>query len=210
MKNKINLLILIFTFCFLLIGCSFDSARQDNSNVDNSNISATTEKPPAVGAANPVANTNQTAATVSCSDLKRAELALDRKQTFAIDFPPFENSCFAVFHDPEFTAPALGAQYFIYRDGREVFEFPEQFNGGNVTCWVDAVAFEDVNADRLKDIIVAGKCGAKSGAYNENMVYINTGAHFKVNRNANLELMDFSKISQIKDYVREHPADFAR
>ncbi len=74
--------------------------------------------------------------------------------------------------------PHLRGQFYLYQNGKEVFNFPHQFGGGNTTCWVDAVAFEDLNNDQLKDVIVVGKCGAKAGAYNENMVYLNTGTEF--------------------------------
>lgn len=210
MSNKIRFLIAIVIAGICFAGCSENSEIQNNSTIVNSN-SATPE------AAKPIEtvaqNTPENAETVqngSCDDLKRKGFALDKKQTFAIDFAPFEKSCFATFHDPEFTNPSLGAQYFIYKNGAEVFAFPEQFNGGNATCWVDAVSVEDVNADKLKDILVLGKCGAKSEAYNENMVYINTGKDFTVNKDANMEMMDFSKISQIQDYVREHQDSFAK
>lgn len=191
------------------LACSGNKA-ENNSTIANTNTTTpeNTKTPDAPVESN-TAKVERTPEN-SCNDLKRKGFALDKKQTFAVDFAPFEKSCFATFHDPEFTNPALGAQFFIYKNGREIFSFPEQFNGGNASCWVDAVSFEDVNADQLKDIIVAGKCGAKSDDYNENMVYINTGTDFKVNKDANMEMMDFSKISQIQNYVREHRESFAK
>lgn len=210
MSNKIILLIVIHIIGIFIAGCSDNSENQQNSTIANSNIAVpeTTQsiEPVAQNATENIEITQNT----SCGELKKTGFALDKKQTFAVDFAPFEKSCFATFHDPEFTNPALGAQYFIYKNGREVFNFPEQFNGGNATCRVDAVSFEDVNGDKLKDIIVIGKCGAKSDDYNENMVYINTGKDFKVNKDANIEMMDFSKVSQIQNYVREHQKSFAK
>lgn len=210
MSNKFKFLIAVVVINILIAGCSYKSEPQNNSTVASSNIAV----PEATKSFEPTAqNTNENTATSqnnSCADLKRKGFTLDKKQTFAIDFAPFEKSCFATFHDPEFTSPALGAQYFIYKNNQEAFNFPEQFNGGNATCWVDAVSFEDVNKDQLRDIIVVGKCGAKSDDYNENMVYINTGKSFKINKEANMEMMDFSKISQIQNYVREHQENFAK
>lgn len=194
----------------------FAGACSTGQTVDNSNVVTVNSPTPETiqTPANINTNTNLQAAESkpesSCADLKRKGYALDKKQTFALDFAPFEKSCFATFHDPEFTNPALGAQYFIYRNGAEIFSFPEQFNGGNASCWVDAVSFEDVNADNLKDIIIVGKCGGKTDAYNENMVYINTGKDFKVNKDANMEMMDYTKTGQIKEYIREHQESFAK
>lgn len=146
----------------------------------------------------------------ACYDLKRDDMALDKKQTFGIDFPPFGKSCFVVFHDPEFDNPPLNSQYFIYKDGKEAFAFPEPFNGSNIGCWIEAVSFEDMNGDGLNDIAIAAKCSAKSKPYPENMVYINTGRDFKTNTQANMEMMDFTKMSQIKQYVKEHQSLFAK
>lgn len=207
---KISSSIILIIFFVFFAACSNNPEAPPNSPQANFNDSAVKTEPTPETAATETAAQNTPEISGSCNNLTRKGFALDKKQTFAIDFPPFEKSCFATFHDPEFTNPALGAQYFIYRDGRQAFNFPEQFNGGNATCWVDAVSFEDVNSDQLKDIIVVGKCGAKSEAYNENMVYINTGKDFKVNKDANMEMMDFSEITQIKDYVREHQEDFAK
>lgn len=210
MINKNKLFIAVFALSLTFAACSANKEIGVNpNNTNSSNIAAESEKTPETNTESNNANV-ETAKSDSCTDLKRKGFALDKKQTFPIDFAPYEKSCFATFHDPEFMNPALGAQYFIYKNGAEAFAFPEQFNGGNATCWVDGVSFEDVNNDKLKDIIVIGKCGAKSDAYNENMVYINTGKDFKVNKDANMEMMDFTKISQVKDYVEEHQESFAK
>lgn len=212
MRNKIILFAAVICFSTFFTACSASVEPAKNAPETSINSANTVNSTPSPEvSANVNAEANSAAASSStCENVKRAGFALDKKQNFPLDFPPFEKSCFVVFHDPEFTNPALGAQYFIYRDGKEIFNFPEQFNGGNATCWVDAVAFEDINADQLKDIIVVGKCGEKSGSYNENMVYINTGKDFKVNKDANMEMMDFNKTSQIKDYVNQHQSDFAK
>lgn len=210
MSNKIVVFTAIVVISIFIKGCAYNSETQNNSTAADSNTAVSESTKSIEPNAQNSPQNAETPQNNSCTDLKRKGFALDKKQTFAVDFAPFEKSCFATFHDPEYTNPALGAQYFIYKNGAEAFNFPEQFNGGNATCWVDAVSFEDVNKDQLKDVIVVGKCGAKSDDYNENMVYINTGKDFKVNKDANMEMMDFSKISQIQDYVRGHQDSFAK
>lgn len=215
MSNKFTSAFFLAVCCLAFSGCFSASEKPEKANAVNSetvnNSNSVIEKAGSAGENLPAqVETGGKNAAGDCGELKKAGFALDKKQTFPVDFPPFEKSCFAVFHDPDFTNPALGAQFFIYRDGAEIFAFPEQFNGGNATCWVDAVAFEDINKDALKDVLVAGKCGAKSGAYNENMAYINTGESFKVNKDANMEMMDFSKISQMKDFIEKNQESFAK
>jgi hypothetical protein len=209
MPVKILSSFLVVTFFVFFLACS-NGKTQENSAITNvNNTTSETVKTPETPTESNVEK-SETTQNNECSEVKRKGFALDKKQTFAIDFAPFEKSCFAVFHDPEFTSPALGAQFFIYKNGKEILNFPEQFNGGNALCWVDAVSFEDVNDDRFKDVIVIGKCGAKSDDYNENMVYINTGKEFKINKDANMEMMDYTKISQIQDYVRKHQENFTK
>ena len=209
MPVKVVSLFLVVTFFIFFAACSSNKTQETSVVTNANNTTPETTKTPETTAEINTAK-NEAPQNNECSDLKRKGFALDKKQTFAIDFAPFEKSCFATFHDPEFTNPALGAQFFIYKNGKETFNFPEQFNGGNALCWVDAVSFEDVNADQLKDIIVVGKCSAKTADYNENMVYINTGKDFKVNKDANMEMMDYTKISQIQDYVRKHQENFTK
>jgi hypothetical protein len=196
-------------------GCSvqFNSSNSkptppQSENVNVPKVEPTEKKPIENKAENNAPKKTETANNATCYNLQRDDLFLDKKQTFAIDFPPFEKSCFVTFHNPEFDNPPLGSQFFIYQDGKEVFEFPEPFGGGNTLCWADAVAFEDLNGDQLKDVIIVGKCGEKSGGYHENMVYLNNGKEFTTNTESNAELLDFSKINQIKDFVKKNPKMF--
>ncbi|HBR58022.1 MAG TPA: hypothetical protein DEA22_11245, partial [Blastocatellia bacterium] len=99
-------------------------------------------------------------------------------------------------------APPMESEIGIYSDGKKIFDFPEQFNGAKFGCWIDAVAFEDLNSDGLKDIIIVGKCSAKSAAYNENTIYVNTGSGFVTNTNANFELGEFTSVKDISDFVK--------
>ena len=145
----------------------------------------------------------------ACYNVKTGEKAVLRSQTFAIDFEPFKSSCFVTSHDPEFKDPPLESEYAIYKDGNKVFDFPDQFNGVTVGCWVEAVAFQDVNADNLTDILVVGKCGAKSGAYNENMAYLNTGKAFITRDDANMKLGNLTTIKDLVGYIKEYPEAFS-
>jgi len=209
--------IILAVILFLFSACSvqFNRSNSNNTPLKNENVSAAKAEPTKEVSANANSeNQNSqkdpTADNSSCYKLKRDDLILDKKQTFVVDFKPFEKSCFVTFHDPEFDNPALGSQFYIYKNGKEVFNFPEQFGGANTSCWVDGVAFEDLNNDRLTDIIVVGKCGAKMGEYNENMVYLNNGKGFVTNVNSNAETMDFSKTSQIKEFVTKNPELFSK
>lgn len=205
----------VFFIALLSFGCSVQT-NQPNSNtvtpkpenVTITNNEQTTNKPVENKAQTPEPKKPETVDNSACYKLTRDDLMVDEKQTFAIDFKPFEKSCFVTFHNPEFDNPPLGSRFFIYKNGNEVFEFPEQFGMGNAMCWVSDVAFEDVNNDQLKDIVVLGKCGEKSGSYNENMVYLNNGTEFVTNADSNAELMDFSKINQIRDFVKKNPKMF--
>lgn len=143
-----------------------------------------------------------------CANINTGEKKLLKSQTFPVDFPPFKNSCFITAHDPEYTDPPLDSEFSIYRDGEEIFFFPGQFNGVSVGCWVEAVSFQDLNNDNLKDIIVVGKCSAKSAPYNENMVYVNTGTTFITDEDANYKLADFQKVKDIADFVRRNKQIF--
>lgn len=209
--------IILAVILFLFSACSVqvNQSNSNNTTPKTENVNATKVEPTKEVSAN-VNSENQnsikdtTADNSSCYKLKRDDLMLDKKQTFVVDFKPFEKSCFVTFHDPEFDNPALGSQFYIYKNGKEVFNFPEQFGGANTSCWVDAVSFEDLNNDQLTDIIVVGKCGAKMGEYNENMVYLNNGKAFVTNVNSNAETMDFSKTNQIKEFIKKYPEMFSK
>jgi hypothetical protein len=213
---KLRLIILLA----ILLAISACSVQINQSNTNNSipknentnNAKSEPTKEVATNVENGTALSQKSAKldNSACYKLTRDDLMIDKKQTFALDFKPFEGSCFVTFHDPEFDNPPLGSQYFIYKDGKEIFNFPDNFNGGNAGCWIDAVSFEDLNNDQLKDIIIVGKCGAKMGDYNENMVYINNGKEFVTNVEANEEMMDFKKISQIQDFVKKNPTMFSK
>lgn len=134
--------------------------------------------------------------------------AVQKSQTFAIDFEPFKGSCFITSYNPEYGDIHMESRYDIYTKGKKVFSFPNQFNGSSFGCWVDGVAFQDLNHDGLTDVIVVGKCAAKQSEYNENMVYINTGKGFTTREDGNNQLGDFKTIKEIAKFVDENPQIF--
>ena len=210
--KKLPAIIFFSIFCFG--ACVFSSNREKSDSaeikpVNNQNTSA--EKP---GSGN---NQNQTDKkdTVSktmeaadCFNVKVPGKELDKKQTFTFDYEPFKNACFVTAHDPEFDDPPLGSEFFIYRDGRQVFKFPKPFNGVTTGCWAEGVAFQDLNEDGLTDIIIAGMCSAKTAPYNENMIYVNRGNEFTTNEDANYTLVKFKKIKDIADFVKRNKEQF--
>ena len=143
-----------------------------------------------------------------CASVDAGDNAVQAKQTFPMDFAPFTNSCFVTAYNPEYDDPPLESEFAIYKDGKKVFDFPSQFNGVEYGCWVEGVAFEDLNGDNLKDVVVIGKCSAKTAPYNENMVYVNTGRDFTTNEDANSKLADFKRIKDITDFVRKNQQIF--
>ena len=134
--------------------------------------------------------------------------AVQISQTFAIDFEPFKDSCFITSYNPEYGESHMGTQYDIFAKGKKIFSFPDQFNGSKFGCWVDGVAFQDLNRDGLTDVIIVGECAAKQADYNENMVYINTGKAFTTREDGNNQLGDFKTIKEITKFVDENQQIF--
>ena len=143
-----------------------------------------------------------------CLSVKAAGKKVDEKQTFPFDYEPFKGSCFVTLHDAEYDDPPLDSEFFIYKDGRQVYKFPGQFNGVTTGCWAEAVAFQDLNGDGLIDVIIAGMCSAKTAPYSENMVYVNKGKEFTTSEDANYTLDKFKKIKDIADFVKQNKEQF--
>ena len=139
-----------------------------------------------------------------CESTDTGDNALLKSQTFPVNFEPFRNTCFVTSYNPEYDDPPMESEIAIYKDGRKVFDFPGQFNGVLTGCWIDAVSFQDLNADGLTDIIAVGKCSAKTAPYNENVLYVNTGKAFITDENANYKLADFKRASEIADFVKRN------
>jgi hypothetical protein len=148
-------------------------------------------------------------ATLKCQGVDAGDQKVYKKQTFAVDFEPFRGSCFVSTYDPQFgDDPPLQSEYAIYKNGKKVFDFPNQFNGVNFGCWPEAVAFQDLNGDKRNDVIVIGRCSGKSATYNENSVFINDGTGFTSRDDANMALGEFGTVRQVADFVRENRAMF--
>ncbi len=206
-----NLKFILIIALFLTISCSFNLGEKAEQNANEANRAADN-----MMVENPLKaedeGLNKTvfsddvkkknAAQTGCTNLKRNGMKLDKKQTFPVDFAPFNGSCFATFHEPDFDDPPLGEKFYIYKNGKEIFEFPEQNQAATYT--VKAVAFEDLNGDNLIDIIVVGSVGEKSGSVYSNQVFTNTSQDFYTDRDANMKLDDFTKISEIKNFVKKN------
>lgn len=163
------------------------------------------EAPPTEATAGMAPNALGTkAARELCYETDTGDNVVLKDQTFAIEFEPYKGSCFVTSHNPEFDDPPMESEFAIFKNGRKVVDFPNQFNGATFGCWVEAVSFQDLNDDSKIDVIVAGKCSAKSAAYNENTVYVNTGKGFTTNEDGNIRISEFTKIKEIADFVKEN------
>ncbi len=208
-----KILISVFILCVLcLSACTAgrkSASQTENSAAENSNIKSSGEIKKSDKSKENVSSAKDTAsekdsAKTNCSNIDTGDKTILKSQTFPVDFAPYKNSCFVTVHNPEYTDPPLDSEISIYRNGEEVFYFPNQFNGVTIGCWVEAVSFQDLNGDNLTDIIVVGKCSGKSGSYNENVVYVNTGITFITDEDANYKLSDFQKIGEISDFVKRN------
>jgi hypothetical protein len=206
MKNLAFIsLLLALTGCSLFRSGADQAANQKPAN--NANSAPAASNGEAAVAANSPAKDRSTEITVTkkdCEGVDTGDNALLKSQTFPINFEPFRNSCFVTAYNPEYDDPPMESEIAIYKDGRKVFDFPNQFNGVLTGCWIDAVSFQDLNADGLTEVIVVGKCSAKTAPYNENVLYVNTGKAFVTDENANYKLADFKKASDIADFVKRN------
>ncbi len=201
-----------FTFVLLLplvSACKFGSTQHVQNTVPSPVPSISATPTPVGSAETGVEEAAGKSAVLRCLETKTGNLKIDKKQTFAVDFEPFRGSCFVTTYDPEYgDDPPLESSFAIYKNEKKAFDFPSQFNGVTSGCWVEAVAFQDLNEDKLTDIIVVGKCSAKSAPYNENMVYVNTGKTFTTREDANFQLTDKTTIKAIADFVKENRTMF--
>lgn len=143
-----------------------------------------------------------------CQTLDTGETPIVKDQTFAINFEPYTDSCFITTHNPEHDDPPMESAIAIYRKGKKIYDVPGLFNSVTWGCWVDAVSFQDINADGRIDLIVIGKCQAKAGPYNENMVYANTGKGFVTNETANSWVSEMTTVREVAAYAKSNPEMF--
>ena len=208
--KKILLTSIVVALCFAAactVSRNTNPAANNQAQQQQTPVSAATS-----ATAEQVVQTSQKAETkdsqTDCKNVNAGDFKVWAKQTFPVDFKPYQKACFVTLYNPEYDDPPLESQFAIFREGEKIFDFPEQFNGVKFGCWVDAVAFEDLNGDELKEVIVIGKCSAKTSEYNENMVYVNTGDDFRTDVDANYKLADFSKIKEVNDFVRKNKSSF--
>ncbi len=209
-----NLKLLIIFVSLFIASCSFNTGEKADQKANESNQKANKSEAETANKSENKENKSDkplfpdekkketSAAKTDCANLKRDGMKLDKKQTFPVDFAPFENSCFATFHEHDFEDPPLGEKFYIYKDGKEIYEFPEQTEAATYT--IEGVAFEDLNGDNLTDVIVVGSIGLKFGTVYSSQVYANNSRGFDTNSDANIELDDFTKISEIKNFVKKN------
>lgn len=203
-------LVLVTALAVVISGCSFNigtNTATSNTNSNNTNKPAETAKTETA----PAATSAAVPAKQDCSSFSMPGKVFVAKQSFPFDHMPYQGSCFVTFANKDDMVDAKdvprGSKFYIYRDGKQLFEFPDAF-GGQEACWVEAVSFKDLNGDKETDVVVAGSClGAKAG-YPTNAVYVNVGKGFITNEEANANLDEFKTIKQIEDYVTENKSDF--
>lgn len=197
--------------CVMVCSCSRPVERDVSENSNPRKNAPPVSQAEQNSAANSNLGTNSAGSDVlrkQCVATKVGKDAVMKSQTFPIDFEPFAGSCFVTTYDPEYPDPPMVSHYSIFKNGIKIFDFPEQFNNATFGCWVDAVAFQDLNQDNLKDVIVVGKCSTKAVPYNENTVYINTGKTFVTRQDGNDRLGDFTNVKEIADFVEDNQQIF--
>jgi len=149
-------------------------------------------------AANPLYN---------CPAVSRPGKRQIKSQTFPFNFQPFNDTCFVTFGSTEAMLDEKdlprGSTFHLYRNGQAVLDLPDGFDGQE-GCWVEAVAFKDLNRDGLTDIIIAGKCLGARDSYPQNAIFVNTGKDFTTNSQANQRLESFTKLSAIETFVKRN------
>jgi hypothetical protein len=204
-------LFLVLIACVLaLSACSgnVENTKQTPTNANIANTAANEGSARATPTATPNKTNETEAAKSECYKVKTGDNVVQKSQTFPVNFEPFKGGCFVTSYNPEYDNPPMETQFAIYKSGKKVFDFPDQFNGATFGCWVDAVAFQDVNHDNLTDIIVIGKCSTKGGPYNENTIYINTGKTFLTRPDGNNRLGDFKTTKEVADFAEDNPQIF--
>ncbi|MEP7074223.1 MAG: hypothetical protein ABI878_00320 [Acidobacteriota bacterium] len=211
-------LFIVFGVAVMVSSCTqpkvTDNGKPANAPAANSysNSAANSAKPADVtdrGANAPPEKTGNAVARASCMNTDLGvKRAVQKSQTFAVDFEPFKGSCFVTSYNPEYGDSHMETAFEIYKQGKKLFSFPGRFNGSTFGCWVDAVAFQDLNRDGLEDVIVVGKCAAKQSDYYENMVYMNTGKAFVTREDGNNKLEDFTSVKEITNFVQDNQQIF--
>ncbi|MGH9818829.1 MAG: hypothetical protein ACRD43_01570, partial [Pyrinomonadaceae bacterium] len=123
-----------------------DTVKTQTSNIDPDDAAARSAE------AN--TTTGNAVARAACMTVNVGTRAVQKSQTFVVNFEPFKGSCFVTTYNPEYGDIHMDAAYDIYKGGKKIFSFPSQFNETTFGCWVDGVAFQDLDHDGLTDVII--------------------------------------------------------
>jgi len=75
--------------------------------------------------------------------------------------------------------------------------------------WLDRCGcVSGLNKDGRTDVVIVGKCSAKSADYNENMIYVNTGKAFTTNPDGNNQLSEFNTTKDVIGFVEDNQQIF--
>ena len=206
----------VFTFSAFILCASLISCTQSTAITAKPSEQPKAAESATASAANKnetaKANTNAAPAVVptlkdktECLKAKMDGKRLIATQTFLFDHEPFKGSCFVTFASKEDMLDEKdvprGSTFHIFKDGKKVYDFEDAFDGQQA-CWVEAVAFEDLNDDKKTDVVMAGSCLGAKDSYPSNAVYMNKGTEFQTIASANQKLEKFTTIKQIVDYVK--------
>lgn len=218
MNKFIAFLIVALTLAFSGIACSVNRATQAEPPKANDSKA---ESNAAQAKANEQSKSESTQATPS----KKVEVKdksaclkarLDRKklvadQTFVFDYEPFRNACFVTFGNLDEMMDdkdlPRGSTFYIYRDGEQVYEFPDAFDG-QTGCWVEGVGFEDLNGDGKTEVVIAGRCLGAKDSYPSNAVYLNIRDDFQINPEQSRLIENFKTVKEISAFVRKNKNKF--
>ena len=210
--KELSIIFILTALCFSACVSSSNTKKPNASETKPSNNQNNSGEKTNSGEERTTANKNETTSKstvkIDCLSIKIPGKKIDAKQTFPFDFEPFKNACFVTTHDPEFNDPPLGSEFYIYKDGKQIYKFSGPFNGVTTGCWAEGVAFQDLDEDGLTDVVIAGMCSAKTAPYSENMIYVNKGKEFTTNEEANYTLEKFKKIKDIIDFVKRNKEQF--
>ncbi len=211
-------LIRLGTFITALIaiaGCSVTTTS--NTVPTNATSNTTTEKsaPPAKAVDNSAtpakADTKPVTDKSECLKATMSGKKLIASQTFVFDHEPFKGSCFVTFASKDDMVDdkdvPRGSTFHIFEAGKKVYDFPDAF-AGTSACWVEAVAFNDLNADGKIDVVIAGSCLAARDSYPQNAVYSNEGNGFTTRDESNELLSEAKTVKEIEAIVKKNLGKF--
>jgi hypothetical protein len=210
MKAILFIILLAYSSACSINLSSPNSAAAPNQNASNTTTQKPDEKAQPASTVTTPKNEPKPAA-VNCPPVKRAGKRQIKSQSFPFNFKPFTNACFVTFASVEEMLDEKdvprGSTFHIYQDGESVLDLPDAFDG-QTACWIEGVAFKDLNGDGLTDIVLAGSCLGAKNSYPSNAIYVNNGEDFTTNAEANQKLENFKKLSEIEAFVKKNQGLF--